>query len=134
MRNTFKPAALLTAAVVAVMAMVPALVDQEASAGGCDSPASYSWKGSALPYGIRTYSVQFCGPESLDAHAGASWNGNKNISLALVSPSGAIYYFTGGSRHVAGEVEGPLASGTWTLVVRNSGSSNVSFTAAVSFD
>jgi hypothetical protein len=133
MIHAFKPAALVTAVVVAVMAMVPALVNHEASAGGCESPASYSWNGRALPYGIRTYSVEFCGDDSFDAYAGASWNGNKNISLALVGPDGSIHYFYG-NRHIDGEVEGPLPTGTWTLVVRNGTSSNVSFTAGVSFD
>ena len=133
MIQIFKPAALVTAAVVAAMAMIPALVDHQASAGGCESAAEYSWKGSALPYGVRTYSVEFCGDESFDVYAGADWKGNKAISLALVAPDGSISYFSG-NRHIEGEVEGPLQSGTWTLVVRNSGSSNVSFNAAMSFD
>jgi len=106
---------------------------QVAHANGCEGPATHSWSGSVISYGIRDFTVSFCGPESLDAYAGAHWRGNKTLSVVLIEPDGTIHSFSG-TGDVGGELEGPLASGDWTLLVRNLGPSKVRFDAELSFE
>lgn len=105
---------------------------ESASAVSCSDPASYSWKGTLPSYGIRDYAVTFCGDAGMEAYAGVTWKGSKNISLALVGPDGTEHVFAGRSP-LGGELSGPLDSGTWTLVVRNGSPSNASFKASLDF-
>ena len=103
-----------------------------ASATSCNEPASYSWKGTMPSYGIRDYAVTFCGDAGMEAYAGVTWKGGKNVSINLVGPDGSEHVF-GGKSPLGGELSGPLASGTWTLVVRNGSPSNTSFKASLDF-
>ena len=125
----------LTITAVAVLVGVVAFSrgDASASATCAEEPTSYSWKGTILPYGIRDYSVAYCGPDTVDLYAGAHWKGNKAISVVLIAPDGSQHVFTG-SRDAGGELEGPIAQGTWTIVVRNNSSANASFSADMSFE
>jgi len=104
-----------------------------AEAVSCSDPASYSWKGTLPSYGIRDYAVTFCGDAGMEAYAGVTWKGGKNVSIVLVGPDGAQHVFAGKSP-LGGELSGPLASGTWTLVVRNGSPSNTSFRAELDFE
>ena len=121
--------ALSISVVVAGMFALPS----DGVAGGCSGPAKYNWSGTVIPYGVRDFNVSFCGPDSLDAYAGAEWRGNKKLSVVLIEPDGTIHSSTG-TGAAAGELEGPLASGDWTILVRNLGSSNVRFAAELSFE
>ena len=125
----------LTVTALAVLMGAVALSRGHASATVtcADGPAHYAWKGTLPAYGVRDYSVAYCGPDTLDLYAGAHWKGNKAISVALIAPDASQQVFTG-SRDAGGEVDGPLAQGTWTVVVRNDSSANVSFTADMSFE
>src|SRR5262245_25510356 len=123
----------LTVTAVAVLVGVVAFSRGHASASAtcADGPTSYSWKGTLSPYGIRDYSVAYCGPDTLDLYAGAHWKGNKAISVALIAPDGSQQVFTG-ARDAGGEVDGPVAQGTWTIVVRSDSSSSASSSADMS--
>ena len=105
----------------------------DGSAGGCSGPATYNWKGTVIAYGIRDFTVSFCGPDSLDVYAGADWRGNKKLSVVLIEPDGTIHSYTG-TGAAAGELDGPLDGGDWTVLVRNLTSSNVRFHAELSFE
>jgi hypothetical protein len=125
----------LTVAAVAVLVGVVVVSREHASASVtcADGPANYEWKGTLPAYGVRDYSVAYCGPDTLDLYAGAHWKGNKAISVALIAPDGSQHVFTG-ARDAGGELEGPIAQGTWTIVVRNDSTANTSFSADMSFE
>jgi hypothetical protein len=125
---------LVALAAVAALGVGVAYSQNGAAADDCVSSAdSLSWRGTILPYGIRDYAVTYCGPETLDLYAGAEWNGSKNLSVALIEPDGTQHVFKG-TRSAGGELDAPLESGTYTIVVRNGTTSNVKFTAEVSFE
>lgn len=125
----------LALSAVAVATLAAGIVTTRGGAGasGCATTAStYAWQGNVLAYGIRDFAVSFCGPSTLDVYAGAQWKGNKALSVAMIGPDGVEHVYTGRS-DASGEVSGPLAAGTWTLVVRNNSTANVQFSAALSF-
>jgi len=124
----------LGAAVLAVMVTLGFSANaRQASAEPC-GPSRHTWKATLPSYGIRDYSVSFCGDETLDVYAGAWWKGNKDISVAVIEPDGTQHLFHEGGSRAGGALEGPLDAGTWTIVVRNGNPSRASFQAELSFE
>ena len=99
----------------------------------CSGPQSYSWSGTVISFGVRDFTVPFCGPDSLGATVGARWSGNKRLAVQLVEPDGTVHTYAG-KGGASGQLAGPLASGGWTVIVRNLTSSNVRFTANLTFE
>lgn len=99
----------------------------------CSGPQSYSWSGTVISYGVRDFTVPFCGPDSLDALVSAHWSGNKKLGVQLVEPDGTIHTYVGNGS-ASGQLAGPLASGNWTVIVRNLTSSNVRFSTGLTFE
>jgi hypothetical protein len=133
MKNLIRPFVAL-AAVALLVGVVAASRGSASASVTCTSAATdYTWRGTVPAYGIRDYSIDYCGPDSLDLYAGVHWKGNRALSLVLIAPDGSQSLYTG-SRSIGGEVSGPLASGTWTIVVRNDTSSNVSFSAEMALE
>lgn len=99
----------------------------------CDGPAVHSWSGTVISYGIRDFTVSFCGAGDLDIAAELDIKGNKNVALVLVEPDGTIHVFSG-SGGASGAIQGPLDNGDWTFLVRNLGKSRLKFDAQLSFE
>lgn len=130
--SMFKRSVLGIAAAAALLGA--ALIGTESSeAGTCSDPQTNSWSGTVISYGVRDFTVPFCGPDSFDAFVSANWNRNKKLAVQLVGPDGTVHTYSG-SGGTSGQLAGPLPDGNWTLIVRNLTSSNVRFSAELSFE
>lgn len=131
MFNRFARAAAAAAILTAAAAGMGMGNQSSASTAGCVSgPATFNWKGTVLPWGVRDYAVTYCGTGDVEMYAGLRWKGaGKSVAMVLIAPDGSQRMFTGTTE--ATTEFGPVGTGTWTLLVRNLGSSNVNYTAAI---
>lgn len=99
----------------------------------CDGPSVHSWYGTVSSYGLRDYTVAFCGAGDLDIAAEVDVKGRKNVALLLIEPDGTVHAFSGRGG-ATGEIQGPLANGDWRIIVHNLGSSRLKFDAQLAFE
>jgi hypothetical protein len=135
-REVLETMRVIIAALVLVFAMVigTSTTDPDTTrAEECHGASQHSWSGTVSSYGLRDFTISFCGGGDLDIAAEVDVKGRKNVALLLIEPDGTVHVVNGPGGASAG-LQGPLANGDWTLIVRNLGPSRLKFGAGLSFE